>query len=499
MTFLLFIFLCLIIHLHCSQFLIIPLLSYKKNNIDLPSNDPQFNKFLNLNSSLTNLIEGWYLQTVLAELSVGNPQLKLMGEFKKKVELLECVRNDKFQSKNNLNIFGLSKTIKGVNMLNKYENYPSVTFYGDIYDDFYFTLSDNLNSSFTTKNKTNLKFTFYAVYTAHNDSEFDTLDLSHLNITFSFVLGMKIEEDYSKGRSCFVKDLKDNGVIPSFDFSFDFYNNITYDTTKDYDQIGRIIFGEFEQIYNKHKYPERNLRTTKMISNANTVDYKMFISETYLEKNEKIHLDSQFIEFVFDQSLITGVDDYKTLIEGNFFNKYESGKMCEKQTILFHDESRVIPIEVFVCDRELIEKHKKEFPILKFYSRDMDYTFEFGYEDLFREYMGKVYFMVIFPSYRENPLDWTFGKIFLRKYQLFFNVESKTIRLYSELKEKPKEGSSFPKWLKIILEIIMIGLLLCVAYYFGKILNRKRKMRAQELDDTYDYIEKSPNNKMVLN
>ena len=264
-----------------------------------------------------------------------------------------------------------------------------------------------------------MKFKVLLEYEACSQAEFDSLSFKTLNKTTSFELAIKIDQTYSLNTSTsFIKYFKQNGYISSYDLKFEFYDKPTYDKKSEEDEVGRLIFGEFETLYNTKKYPSENLRVTKLISYSNSIDYRVYVTSVYIQipgSDKQIQLTSQNIEFVFDRSAIIGVKDYKESIETHFFNKYEGGRMCEKKQVDNRFGYRSSIIDVFECNPGLISKYKKDFPKLMFYLKDLDFTFEFNYEDLFREVNGKVYFLVIFPSYKEEPLDCEVGKIFFKK------------------------------------------------------------------------------------
>ena len=145
----------------------------------------------------------------------------------------------------------------------------------------------------------------------------------------------------------------------------------------------------------------------------------------------------------------------------------------------------------------------KEFPSLYFYNRELNYTFELDYNDLFKKIGDNYFFLIIFDQMIINI--WKIGKPFLKKYQMTFDIDSKTINFYNLL-IKPtspisiqNNSNSNNKILLIILisigGIIIICGLLFFAYYLGKKLNSQRKKRANELgDDDFEYISKNENN-----
>ena len=85
------------------------------------------------------------------------------------------------------------------------------------------------------------------------------------------------------------------------------------------------------------------------------------------------------------------------------------------------------------------------------------------------------------------------GELFLKKYNLVFNQESKKIGYYTYVKEKEEKEKKDSKTKPLSLtNIIWILILICllailIVIYFKK---TKRKVRTNELEE-YDYIAKN--------
>ena len=152
----------------------------------------------------------------------------------------------------------------------------------------------------------------------------------------------------------------------------------------------------------------------------------------------------------------------------------------------------------------------KKFPTLYFYHREFNYTFELNYEDLFEEINNNIYFLVV-KNIGNFDIDiWKMGKTFLNKYQFSFNQDSKMISFYphtnnynyniDEDEKKNKENIKYNAsyiWIAICITCLFVGI-----YIGTKIINKKRKNRANELDDEYEYnykTEKEDNYKKEIN
>ena len=88
------------------------------------------------------------------------------------------------------------------------------------------------------------------------------------------------------------------------------------------------------------------------------------------------------------------------------------------------------------------------------------------------------------------------GKIFLRKYHFSFNQDSKMISFYNNMKaynhhvtnknnivdKNQKNFNTNYIWI-----IVCVVCLICGIYIGNRIIARNRKLRANELEDQYDY------------
>ncbi len=383
--------------------------------MDIPTDDSEYSQYLEQNFDTKKFVDNWFLHTIYTEMYVGDPITPIEAEMFKNITALTMIFANNFQKEKNLNYFNVSKSIQGANTIQRFEDYTTVQWYGTISDDFYFYFSPNQYSTEAEQKKLNMEFNVNCEIELEEITQVDDISLKEVNETTSFGLAIKIDNDYDSEKSSnFLRVFKEKDLISSYDLKFEFYNEPTLDPYNDNDPVGTLMIGKFEELYNTSKFPAKNLRNTKLISSSYSIDYRIFMTETYMETSSKASepkkrtpIKSQNIEFVFDESLISGIKEYKTLIDQEFFSKYEGGKMCELETVNSRDASyRDSKVDVFVCDKNLVAKHKNDFPILKFYSSDLDFTFEFGYDDLFKEYRGGVYFLVIFPVYKKDQFDW---------------------------------------------------------------------------------------------
>ena len=121
-----------------------------------------------------------------------------------------------------------------------------------------------------------------------------------------------------------------------------------------------------------------------------------------------------------------------------------------------------------------------KFPNITFVHKEFQYNFTLTYKDLFKEYNGKYYFLIVF--LRNHNHEWVFGKIFLKKYQFIFDPENRLIGFYNQ--KITFQNNSYLIWVIIFSLIIFIILLI---FFYTCCFKKKRKIRNNEIEDGYDY------------
>ena len=189
---------------------------------------------------------------------------------------------------------------------------------------------------------------------------------------------------------------------------------------------------------------------------------------------------------------------YFSLINNEFFNDYISKNICHYYTdalinSFYYDKSENFSIN-----------NLTNFPPLFFEHNEFNYTFEFNYKDLFAEKDGKYIFLIAVK--KRDIDDWYLGNIFLRKYQLVFNQDSKLISFYNKdiivIDDEDNEDNEEKEIiiyksnddLKYIILficlslIVFIGIGFIIGYLIYRNNKNKKKKRANELVDDYEYM-----------
>ena len=275
-------------------------------------------------------------------------------------------------------------------------------------------------------------------------------------------------------------------------------NGLRYTVIYTSDHNGYIYVGQFPHEYNSTNFFLEQKRSAYIDMNElhSYLLPSLEMDEIFFNYNDsKIQMKEKNTIFFLDYGLILGTKNYFEKIEENFFSKYYEEKICNEYSFF-------IPGKNFIGIKcKVLEEFKiKEFPNLYLFNRELNYTFELNYIDLFKRNNDEYYFLIIFDQMIINT--WKIGKPFLRKYQLTFDIDSKSVIFYDQSikpsKQNNNNNNSDNKILIIVLTsvgglIIICGLIIG-SYYLGKKINSSRKKRANELsDDDYEYFSKNDN------
>ena len=262
-------------------------------------------------------------------------------------------------------------------------------------------------------------------------------------------------ENYS-----FLPQLKNMNLIKNLDFVFKFKNK----------DNGEIIIGEKPHEYSSNYNSEKLLTVQTLIDENNKITWGLkFNNISFIDNNgkKKIFVNSNLVYLKIDLDGIYAPHEYQDLLQSNF-DKLILEKKCFTDT--------TISFKYYYCDKSV---NMDFIGKLEFAHKDFKTNFTFNKDDLiFKTKDGFQHFMVFFQN-DEKDYNWIFGKLFLEKYQLVFNLESKTISFYLD------GGVSMTLLFIIVLIIIIISLVIILYHYIRKI---PRKKRPFELEDDFDYI-----------
>lgn len=166
-------------------------------------------------------------------------------------------------------------------------------------------------------------------------------------------------------------------------------------------------------------------------------------------------------------------------------------KKCESEIVI--DNIMVI----YCYNDKFTEEDIDQFPEINFYKFKIGYNFTFTGKELFYKRENKYFFKMIanLKSYEKN---FKLGRMFLKKYQIIFNSDSKTMSFYKNNNNKMSVyGDNKTKKEGLFINIagyFFVGIIfLCVGLFFGRkycFIDKKRLANELE-DDNYEYKSKN--------
>jgi hypothetical protein len=255
------------------------------------------------------------------------------------------------------------------------------------------------------------------------------------------------------------------------------FDNYAFMLKYDNDDKGELIIGSYPHLYD-NKYNEKDFIYTQAGKFKNSLHWVFDFNE--IKYNNNINLGSITKSIItIEFGLIQAPRSTKKFFNDNFFlNRCREMYNFKRKVDIIH------------CDKNF---DITKFGNVSFILKDIDYIFNLTYKDLFIENNDEYIFGIVFGNNmdKEENSTWILGKIFMKKYQLVFDLEKKIIGLYKNIiisddnNNENSKGFIIILVLLIIAVIIIIGLVIYIVYY----LKKNRKKRASELlDDNFDYI-----------
>ena len=254
--------------------------------------------------------------------------------------------------------------------------------------------------------------------------------------------------------------LYDNSIIKEINLIYQLYErkyiySYSYYFKFENDDKGKIIIGEVINDNNSEKI----LNYCRIFSSANTFQI-IFDNVTY--SNEDISFNNIYAQFNFSfGGFITNEKNKK--IFDKFFNPLIENNLCqiEKKGIF----------SFYSCDKNI---NVSKIQSIKFYHKGLNYTFELDYHDFFREYNNKYYCTIFFQN--EYHVNWIFGQIFLKKYEILIEQDRKILGIYIPIS---KRKTNFLSWLFVFILFFLIIIMIFLIYRRTKLI--PKRIKANEL------------------
>ena len=299
-----------------------------------------------------------------------------------------------------------------------------------------------------------------------------------------------------------LNSLISNNYIKNENWFINFFNKTNYNNenennneNSDEDE-GILVFGveatDFFGIKNNNKkiVSCQGINQKYDYKNNWSIIFKEVKQRTLKGDNKDILIQNDLQGAInYNYNAIVGNNHYMDIITNTFFLTYLTTGDCKKQ--LANNK-----FYFFVCNSYSLSFNqiKENFPSLYFKQNDFDYTFVLTAEDLFIQIGDQIFFLIVFN--KNNPTSsFLLGNIFLKKYFFSFDNELKIIKFYKENKIKGDDDyfhePAALHWYNstkiFLILIIMIVFFSIFAFYFGKRIYQRRKLKAYELDENFDY------------
>ena len=277
-------------------------------------------------------------------------------------------------------------------------------------------------------------------------------------------LGLRLINSHESSNDLsFIYQIKKYANLDSYTFTLKYKN----------DEEGDLIIGAYPHVYD-NKFNEKNFFYSKAGSNKNGVNWVLNF-DIIKYNNKSVNVGSKKSLINIEYGLIQAPFKYKNYFKNNFYGDRCSEKFNERRNVTIVHCSSNFDITSF---KDLI-----------FELKDIEAQFVFTYKDLFIKENNEYIFGIVFDEDvdAKDP-TWIFGKPFMKKYELVYDLDRKIIGLYKEGNESPSEKSKV-NILFIILLVILILAVAGLSYFIFFYLKKTRKSRAFELnDDNFDYV-----------
>ena len=368
-------------------------------------------------------------------------------------------------------------------------------------------------------------FTFSPLYTEKDQEFYNEIGSTALDTIYAYTdLKLENEEEFSRVGFFLGSDTNDKlcGIIG---LEFDnilcqkMYNIIKHCKARNYINNYKfmlkyitineglfIIGSELKDVI--ENYDDRKNFITKLSDRVGIYKWGFEVNKIIIgEKNNTLDYNIPG-EINNDFTFIIASNKYLTFFNNYFFSYYFNKGIC---SINLYDNNQELKFsekyDVIECNKEKFgENDLKKFPRFHIYVGDYykEKKFSFDSNDLFTETRHKYFFNILFDKFPRYKIE--LGKIFLKKFPVNFNLDSKIMEIYDFQDYNEEKGSNEDKDINkkdnmilyvIIIIILSVAITGVAAYFIGEYLNKIRRKRANELvDDEYEY---SPETKYSIN
>ena len=308
----------------------------------------------------------------------------------------------------------------------------------------------------------------------------------------------------------FIEQLKSMKIISKRIWSLEYKNP----------SQGLIVFGLEPHIYAPNKYYYSNYKIIYVNLNNKKENFWSFNFDDIYINNKSNRLMDKEAELLIEHGLIIGTEEFRITIEKIYFNKLIEESICFKDYVELNLGEINKEYIIYSFNKTKLERKELYFPDIYFHHKQFEFTFKLGKYLLFQTLNERIYFMIIFEKNNQNKI-WKLGEPFIYNYTFVFNIEQKAIGFYNPLlpkiansnydlnsieeeindnKKKEKDlidvndskhknnNNKFSQVSNYIKNIMIIIILILILIYILEKFFMKRKLRANELIDNYEYL-----------
>ena len=330
------------------------------------------------------------------------------------------------------------------------------------------------------------------------------------------IIGLQLNNYYDENNMpLFINSFKKADLIEYYIFSFlfnkeDINNEI----------VGYLLLG--------YEYEESDDIEIKQFSSINKYGHSFWfisfdiicagLNNSYDTSTQNLFFSFHSLdaELVGSLPFVVGTYDYNMYIKFHFFYYLLLEKICNYTAVPLNPD-----YSTYVCDSKsesFIKDYNTKFPKLYFQHNESNTTFILDKGDLFsynlyNESDNLIYFLVFFYNHSgqyDAIKRLKLGMPFFKKYKFSFNTDAKIIKYYEKVVNKNKKDKNEIEEeknytaIKIIIIILLLIIFFGLGVLFHKIITKsKRKKKANELDDDYEYPiinhNKEDNNDLGVN
>ena len=355
---------------------------------------------------------------------------------------------------------------------NSYQKRPHQYLLTDVYvythivkDFFYFNKNEN--------DYYNLNYLFSPMNNGTSEQKLPKLPYTCAQI------GLKLSyPDLKSYNYNFIRELKLNKAIKDYVFF------VEYDE-KNNDE-GYLIIGDEPYEYNNEKYKYSQLKEISAIQIKRDLYWNLKFNSIYFNKKENetnfrtINLKELNTGLDHNLNVILATYEFMLFIEEEFFKEKIKNQLCKRNRLQNNFYN-------YDC---LYLKDIQEFPTLYFNNRNLGFTFELSYKDIFIEYNGR-YMCLVWIDMNDRQ-NWRLGKPFLKKYFFSFNVDRKIMGFYKPyIKNVHNKLSNMSiNIIYIIIILFLLAIITWMCYLFAKkIYLGKRKVFNENISSELIYMK----------